>query len=162
MSVIQGTGHSTRIIFADSSIKNSIEGSKSYSYSVDGNGVGTQLKTEDIKATTTPSNARAVGQTKITVRYVDTEGKEIETQDYRYGYPAGLATTPKSPNYDVKPKNIDNYTLITETTTVLGVAGTQLTTNKSIEFKGDDQNVYYVYKLKEGIAKVKYIDDTTN
>lgn len=162
MSVIQGTGHSTRIIFADSSIKNSIEGSKSYSYSVDGNGVGTQLRTDDIKAVTTPSNARAVGQTKITVRYVDTEGKEIETQDYRYGYPAGLATTPKSPNYDVKPKNIDNYTLITETTTVPGVAGTQLTTNKSIEFKGDDQNVYYVYKLKEGIAKVKYIDDTTN
>ena len=130
MSVIQGTGHSTRIIFADSSIKNSIEGSKSYSYSLDGNGVGTQLRTDDIKATTTPSNARAVGQTKITVRYVDTEGKEIETQDYRYGYPAGLATTPKSPNYDVKPKNIDNYTLITETTTVPGVAGTQLTTNK--------------------------------
>ena len=162
MSVIQGTGHSTRIIFADSSIKNSIEGSKSYSYSVDGNGVGTQLRTDDIKATTTPSNARAVGQTKITVRYVDTEGKEIETQDYRYGYPAGLATTPKSPNYDVKPKNIDNYTLITETTIVPGVAGTQLTTNKSIEFKSDDQNVYYVYKIKEGIAKVKYIDDTTN
>ena len=162
MSVIQGTGHSTRIIFADSSIKNSIEGSKSYSYSVDGNGVGTQLRTDDIKATTTPSNARAVGQTKITVRYVDTEGKEIETQDYRYGYPAGLATTPKSPNYDVKPKNIDNYTLITETTTVPRVAGTQLTTNKSIEFKSDDQNVYYVYKIKEGIAKVKYIDDTTN
>ena len=162
MSVIQGTGHSTRIIFADSSIKNSIEGSKSYSYSVDGNGVGTQLRTDDIKATTTPSNARAVGQTKITVRYVDTEGKEIETQDYRYGYPAGLATTPKSPNYDVKPKNIDNYTLITETTIVPGVVGTQLTTNKSIEFTGDDQNVYYVYKLKEGIAKVKYIDDTTN
>jgi len=162
MSVIQGTGHSTRIIFADSSIKNSIEGSKSYSYSVDGNGVGTQLRTDDIKATTTPSNARAVGQTKITVRYVDTEGKEIETQDYRYGYPAGLATTPKSPNYDVKPKNIDNYTLITETTTVPGAAGTQLTTNKSIEFKSDDQNVYYVYKIKEGIAKVKYIDDTTN
>ena len=162
MSVIQGTGHSTRIIFADSSIKNSIEGSKSYSYSVDGNGVGTQLRTDDIKATTTPSNARAVGQTKITVRYVDTEGKEIETQDYKYGYPAGLATTPKSPNYDVKPKNIDNYTLVTEPTTVPGVAGTQLTTNRSIEFKGDDQNVYYVYKLKEGIAKVKYIDDTTN
>ena len=162
MSVIQGTGHSTRIIFADSSIKNSIEGSKSYSYSVDGNGVGTQLRTDDIKATTTPSNARAVGQTKITVRYVDTEGKEIETQDYRYGYPAGLATTPKSPNYDVKPKNIDNYTLITETTIVPGVAGTQLTTNKSIEFKSDDQNVYYIYKIKEGVAKVKYIDDTTN
>ena len=162
MSVIQGTGHSTRIIFADSSIKNSIEGSKSYSYSVDGNGVGTQLKTEDIKATTTPSNARAVGQTKITVRYVDTEGKEIETQDYKYGYPAGLATTPKSPNYDVKPKNIDNYTLVTEPTTVPGVAGTQLTMNKSIEFTGEDQNVYYVYKLKEGTAKVKYIDDTTN
>ena len=162
MSVIQGTGHSTRITFADSSIKNSIEGSKSYSYSVDGNGVGTQLKTEDIKATTTPSNARAVGQTKITVRYVDTEGKEIETQDYKYGYPAGLATTPKSPNYDVKPKNIDNYTLVTEPTTVPGVAGTQLTMNKSIEFTGEDQNVYYVYKLKEGTAKVKYIDDTTN
>ena len=162
MSVIQGTGHSTRIIFADSSIKNSIDGSKSYSYSVDGNGVGTQLKTEDIKATTTPSNARAVGQTKITVRYVDTEGKEIETQNYKYGYPAGLATTPKSPNYDVKPKNIDNYTLVTEPTTVPGVAGTQLTMNKSIEFTGEDQNVYYVYKLKEGTAKVKYIDDTTN
>ena len=60
------------------------------------------------------------------------------------------------------PKNIDNYTLVTEPTTVPGVAGTQLTTNKSIEFKGDDQNVYYVYKLKEGTAKVKYIDDTTN
>ena len=41
----------------------------------------------------------------------------------------------------MKPKNIDNYTLVTEPITVPGVAGTQLTPNKSIEFKGDDQNV---------------------
>lgn len=89
-SVIQGTGHSTRITFADSSIKNTITNeSRSYSYNVDDNGNVTKLKEETISAATTPSNARAEGQKKITIHYVDTTGKEIETQDYQFGFPAG-------------------------------------------------------------------------
>lgn len=89
-SAIQGTGHSTRITFADSSIVNTItEESKSFSYSVDDNGTVTKIKEEKISAKTTPSNARAEGQKKITIHYVDTTGKEIETQDYQFGFPAG-------------------------------------------------------------------------
>ena len=160
-SVIQGTGHSTRITFADSSIKNTITNeSRSYSYNVDDNGNVTKLKEETISATTTPSVARAVGQKKITIHYVDTNGKEIETQDYKYGYPAGGTATP-TPDYNANPKTITGYTLITADTAIVSY-GTQLKTTKQIPFTSNDQEFYYVYSAKKSSAKVTYIDDDTN
>ncbi len=160
-SVIQGTGHSTRITFADSSIVNTVaEGSKSYNYSVDDNGTITKLKEEDISAKTTPSNARAEGQKKITIHYVDTNGKEIETQDYKYGYPAGGNATP-TPDYQAAPKTITGYTLVTADTAIASY-GTQLKTTKQIPFTSNDQEFYYVYSAKKSSAKVTYIDDDTN
>ena len=160
-SVIQGTGHSTRITFADSSIKNTITNeSRSYSYNVDDNGNVTKLKEETISATTTPSVARAVGQKKITIHYVDTNGKEIETQDYKYGYPAGGTATP-TPDYNANPKTITGYTLVTADTAIASY-GTQLKTTKQIPFTSNDQEFYYVYSAKKSSAKVTYIDDDTN
>ena len=160
-SVIQGTGHSTRITFADSSIKNTITNeSRSYSYNVDDNGNVTKLKEETISATTTPSVARAEGQKKITIHYVDTNGKEIETQDYKYGYPAGGTATP-TPDYNASPKTITGYTLVTADTAIASY-GTQLKTTKQIPFTSNDQEFYYVYSAKKSSAKVTYIDDDTN
>ena len=160
-SVIQGTGHSTRITFADSSIKNTITNeSRSYSYNVDDNGNVTKLKEETISATTTPSVARAEGQKKITIHYVDTNGKEIETQDYKYGYPAGGTATPTS-DYNANPKTITGYTLVTADTAIASY-GTQLKTTKQIPFTSNDQEFYYVYSAKKSSAKVTYIDDDTN
>ena len=160
-SVIQGTGHSTRITFADSSIKNTITNeSRSYSYNVDDNGNVTKLKEETISATTTPSVARSVGQKKITIHYVDTNGKEIETQDYKYGYPAGGTATP-TPDYNANPKTITGYTLVTADTAIASY-GTQLKTTKQIPFTSNDQEFYYVYSAKKSSAKVTYIDDDTN
>ncbi|WP_247945115.1 mucin-binding protein [Streptococcus oralis] len=160
-SVIQGTGHSTRITFADSSIKNTITNeSRSYSYNVDDNGNVTKLKEETISATTTPSVARAEGQKKITIHYVDTNGREIETQDYKYGYPAGGTATP-TPDYNANPKTITGYTLVTADTAIASY-GTQLKTTKQIPFTSNDQEFYYVYSAKKSSAKVTYIDDDTN
>ena len=160
-NVIQGTGHSTRITFADSSIENALgEGSKSFSYSVDDNGTIKKLREEGISAKTTPSVARAVGQKKITIHYVDTNGKEIETQDYKYGYPAGGAATP-TPDYNANPKTITGYTLVTADTAIASY-GTQLKTTKQIPFTSNDQEFYYVYSAKKSSAKVTYIDDDTN
>ena len=160
-NVIQGTGHSTRITFADSSIENALaEGSKSFSYNVDDNGNVTKLKEETISATTTPSVARAEGQKKITIHYVDTNGKEIETQDYKYGYPAGGTATP-TPDYNANPKTITGYTLVTADTAIASY-GTQLKTTKQIPFTSNDQEFYYVYSAKKSSAKVTYIDDDTN
>ena len=157
-NVIQGTGHSTRITFADSSIKNALgEGSKSFSYSVDDNGTIKKIKEEKLSAKTTPSVARAVGQKKITIHYVDTNGKEIETQDYKYGYPAG-AMAPQTPDYQAAPKTIAGYTLV-KADTVINAYGSQLKEAKPIPFINEDQNFYYVYSVKQSHAKVKYIDD---
>ena len=160
-NVIQGTGHSTRITFADSSIENALgEGSKSFSYSVDDNGTIKKIKEEKLSAKTTPSNARAEGQKKITIHYVDTNGKEIETQDYKYGYPAGGTATP-TPDYNANPKTITGYTLVTADTAIASY-GTQLKTTKQIPFTSNDQEFYYVYSAKKSSAKVTYIDDDTN
>ncbi|URK67198.1 MucBP domain-containing protein [Streptococcus oralis] len=160
-NVIQGTGHSTRITFADSSIENALgEGSKSFSYSVDDNGTIKKIKEEKLSAKTTPSVARAVGQKKITIHYVDTNGKEIETQDYKYGYPAGGTATP-TPDYNANPKTITGYTLVTADTAIASY-GTQLKTTKQIPFTSNDQEFYYVYSAKKSSAKVTYIDDDTN
>ncbi|MBX9075174.1 YSIRK-type signal peptide-containing protein [Streptococcus anginosus] len=160
-NVIQGTGHSTRITFADSSIVNTLsEESKSFSYSVDDNGTIKKIKEEKLSAKTTPSNARAEGQKKITVHYVDTRGKEIETQDYKFGFPAGGSAT-QSPDYTASPKTITGYTLVTADTAIASY-GTQLKTTKQIPFTSNDQEFYYVYSAKKSSAKVTYIDDDTN
>ncbi|KGM37464.1 mucin-binding protein [Streptococcus sinensis] len=157
-NVIQGTGHSTRITFADSSIENALgEGSKSFSYSVDDNGTIKKIKEEKLSAKTTPSIARAVGQKKITIHYVDTNGKELETRDFKYGYPAG-AMAPQTPDYQAGPKTISGYTLVTADTAINGY-GSQLKEAKPIPFINEDQNFYYVYSPKQSYAKVKYIDD---
>ncbi|WP_422125690.1 mucin-binding protein [Streptococcus anginosus] len=157
-NVIQGTGHSTRITFADSSIENALgEGSKSFSYSVDDNGTIKKIKEEKLSAKTTPSIARAVGQKKITIHYVDTNGKELETRDFKYGYPAG-AMAPQTPDYQAAPKTIAGYSLVTADT-VINAYGSQLKEAKPIPFINEDQNFYYVYSPKQSYAKVKYIDD---
>ena len=159
MSVIQGTAHSTRITFADSSINNTITSdSKSYSVNDDGS-VSPALRKETITKTTTPSQARSEGQTKITVQYVDTAGNQIATQTYQYGYPAG-ALKPQSPNYTAKPQSIPGYTLITTSQSIPSMQGTQLTGNQSIAFNSSDQVFYYVYAVNKSNAKVTYIDDT--
>ena len=158
-NVIQGTGHSTRITFADSSIENALgEGSKSFSYSVDDDGTIKKIKNEEkLSAKTTPSIARAVGQKKITIHYVDTNGKELETRDFKYGYPAG-AMAPQTPDYQAAPKTIAGYSLVTADTAINGY-GSQLKEAKPISFINEDQNFYYVYSVKQSYAKVKYIDD---
>ncbi|WP_270736213.1 mucin-binding protein [Streptococcus anginosus] len=160
-NVIQGTGHSTRITFADSSIENALdEESKSFSYNVDDNGTIKKIREEKLSAKTTPSIARAVGQKKITIHYVDTNGKELETRDFKYGYPAG-AMAPQTPDYQAAPKTIVGYTLV-KADTVINAYGSQLKEAKSIPFINEDQNFYYVYSPKPSYAKVKYIDDDTN
>ena len=161
MSVIQGTSHSTRITFADSSINNKITGtSKSYSVE-DDDSVSPALREGTITQTTTPSQARSEGQRKIAIHYVDTNGKEIATQDYQYGYPAGLSIAQQSPDYTANPKTILGYTLLT-TDKQISSYGTQLKGTQKIPFTNDDQNFYYVYSPKPSYAKVKYIDDDTN
>ena len=101
-----------------------------------------------------------MGQKKITIHYVDTNGKEIETQDYKYGYPAGGTATP-TPDYNANPKTITGYTLVTADTAIASY-GTQLKTTKQIPFTSNDQEFYYVYSAKKSSAKVTYIDDDTN
>ena len=159
-SAIQGTGHSTRLMFADSSINNTITGN-SKSYSVNDDGTENEIKSEKISATTKPSNARSQGQTKITVQYVDTAGNQIATQNYQYGYPGGTLHT-QSPNYTAKPQNIPGYTLVTTPKSIPSIQGTQLTGNQSIAFNSSDQVFYYVYTVNKSNAKVTYIDDDDN
>lgn len=159
MSVIQGTSHSTRITFADSSINNKIT-STSKSYSVeDDDSVSPALREGTITQTTTPSQARSEGQRKIAIHYVDTNGKEIATQDYQYGYPAGLSIAQQSPDYTANPKTILGYTLLT-TDKQVSSYGTQLKGTQKIPFTNDDQDFYYVYAANKSSAKVTYIDDT--
>lgn len=161
MSVIQGTSHSTRITFADSSINNKITGtSKSYSVE-DDDSVSPALREGTITQTTTPSQARSEGQRKIAIHYVDTNGKEIATQDYQYGYPAGLSIAQQSPDYTANPKTILGYTLLT-TDKQISSYGTQLKGTQKIPFTNDDQDFYYVYAVNKSSAKVTYIDDDTN
>ncbi|WP_196302954.1 MucBP domain-containing protein, partial [Streptococcus pneumoniae] len=86
------------------------------------------------------------------IHYVDTNGKEIETQDYKYGYPAGGTATP-TPDYNANPKTITGYTLVTADTAIASY-GTQLKTTKQIPFTSNDQEFYYVYSAKKSSAKV--------
>ncbi|UTX65281.1 mucin-binding protein [Streptococcus constellatus] len=160
MSVIQGTAHSTRITFADSSINNKIT-STSKSYSVEDDGTEKEIKSENINHVTRPSTARSEGQTKITVQYVDTAGNQIATQTYQYGYPGGSLHA-QSPNFTAKPQNIPGYTLVRTSNPISSVSGTQLTVDKSIAFTNTDQVFYYVYTVNKSNAKVTYIDDDDN
>lgn len=160
---IHGTGLATRIVFANSSINNSIStDSHSYSYSVNAQGIGTEISNNALKAQTTPSNARATGQRKITVHHLDTEGKELVTQDYAYGYPAGSPIAPASPNFNAAVKTIPGYKLLTTAPTnpITTVNGTQLTTAKSIPFANDDQVFYYVYTANTQKVTYTVIDET--
>ena len=90
-------------------------------------------------------NARSEGQSKVTVHYVDKDGKELATQAYSYGYPAGSKIAAQSPDYQVAPKDITGYTLVTSDSPVSSLNGKQLTTSKAVPFLDDDQTVYYVY-----------------
>ena len=160
---IHGTGLATRIVFADSSINNSIStDSHSYSYSVNDQGVGTEISNNALKAQTTPSNAKSTGQQKITVHHLDTEGNELITQDYAYGYPAGSPIAPASPNFNAAVKTIPGYKLLTTAPTnpITTVNGTQLTTAKSIPFANDDQVFYYVYTANTQKVTYTVIDET--
>ena len=160
---IHGTGLATRIVFADSSINNSIStDSHSYSYSVNDQGVGTEISNNALKAQTTPSNAKSTGQQKITVHHLDTEGNELVTQDYAYGYPAGSPIAPPSPNFNAAVKTIPGYKLLTTAPTnpITTVNGTQLTTAKSIPFASDDQVFYYVYTANTQKVTYTVIDET--
>lgn len=160
---IHGTGLATRIVFADSSINNSIStDSHSYSYSVNDQGVGTEISNNALKAQTTPSNAKSTGQQKITVHHLDTEGNELVTQDYAYGYPAGSPIAPASPNFNAAVKTIPGYKLLTTAPAnpITTVNGTQLTTAKSIPFANDDQVFYYVYTANTQKVTYTVIDET--
>lgn len=160
---IHGTSLATRIVFADSSINNSIStDSHSYSYSVNDQGVGTEISNNALKAQTTPSNAKSTGQQKITVHHLDTEGNELVTQDYAYGYPAGSPIAPASPNFNAAVKTIPGYKLLTTAPTnpITTVNGTQLTTAKSIPFANDDQVFYYVYTANTQKVTYTVIDET--
>ncbi len=73
------------------------------------------------------------------------DGKELATQAYSYGYPAGSSIAAQSPDYQVAPKDITGYTLVTSDSPVSSLNGKQLTTSKAVPFLDDDQTVYYVY-----------------
>ena len=99
----------------------------------------------NISSNTTPSNARSEGQFKVTVHHVDKDGKELATQAYSYGYPAGSSIAAQSPDYQVAPKDITGYTLVTSDSPVSSLNGKQLTTSEAVPFLAHDQTVYYVY-----------------
>ncbi|MDI6668156.1 MucBP domain-containing protein, partial [Leuconostoc falkenbergense] len=144
LNVIQNLGLQSSFKFADSSVTNKLSGTGTQ-YSVASDGTVTKVTSNDISSNTTPSNARAEGQSKITVHYVDKDGKELSTQAYSYGYPAGSSIAPQSPDYQVAPKDIKGYTLVTSDSPVDSLNGKQLTTSSAVPFLSDDQTVYYVY-----------------
>ncbi|MGT2846127.1 mucin-binding protein [Streptococcus massiliensis] len=159
-NVINGLIYMQTMYFSDASIVNSITGTTAR-YAVKDDNTTTQLSKWNINAATRPSNARAEGQTKITVRYVDTVGNEIASQAYQYGYPVGSTIASPSPDYDVKTKNITGYTLVKTAQPIASVAGTQLLDNTKVAFGAADKDVYFVYSVNKEKAQVRYIDDTT-
>ncbi|GIC73728.1 hypothetical protein LFLT20_07320 [Limosilactobacillus fermentum] len=160
LNLIQNFGLQSSFGFADGSVKNTLSGT-SWQYNVASDGTQTQIASNNIGAYTTPSKARAEGQTKITVHYVDKNGKELTTQDYGYGYPAGSSIAEQSPDYQASPKSITGYTLVTSDNPISSLNGTQMTAAGSVAYLNNDQVVYYVYAVNKEAAKVTYIDDTT-
>ncbi len=159
-SALQGFGVSAEIRFTSASEANHIS-SVSKHYDVPDNGSATLFKSENNTAHTTPSVARSAGQSKITVRHVDTDGHEIEVQDFKYGYYPGNGLKPTSPDFPAAPKTIADYTLVTEANSIASVPGTQLTAGGNIAFESNDKNFYFVYARNKSKAEVAYIDDTT-
>ena len=143
LNVIQNLGIQSSFDFADSSVTNKLSGTGTQ-YSVASDGTAVKVTSNNISSKTTPSNARSLGQSKVTVHYVDKDGKELATQAYSYGYPAGLIAA-QSPDCQVAPKDITGYTLVTSDSPVSSLNGKQLTTSKAVPFLDDDQTVYYVY-----------------
>ena len=163
MVVIHSVGLNTRITFADPSISNSLSAdSHSYSYAVNDQGVGTEILNTPLKSQTTPSNSSVTGQQKITVYHLDTEGNELDTQDYAYGYPAGSPIVQATPDFNAAVKTIPGYKLLTTAPAnpITTVNGTQLTTAKSIPFTNDDQVFYYVYTPNTQKVTYTVIDET--
>ena len=140
----QSMGIQSEFKFADSSIVNTLSGTGTQ-YSVASDGTVTKVTSNNISSNTTPSNARSEGQFKVTVHYVDKDGKELATQAYSYGYPAGSSIAAQSPDYQVAPKDITGYTLVTSDSPVSSLNGKQLTTSEAVPFLANDQTVYYVY-----------------
>ena len=144
LNVIQNLGLQSSFKFADGSVTNKLSGTGTQ-YSVASDGTATKVTSNNISSNTTPSNARAEGQSKVTVHYVDKDGKELATQAYSYGYPAGSSIAAQSPDYQVAPKDIKGYTLVTSDSPVSSLNGKQLTTSETVPFLANDQTVYYVY-----------------
>ncbi|MFC0233607.1 MucBP domain-containing protein [Vagococcus entomophilus] len=159
-NVIQNLGIQTTFNFADPSVKNELSG-QANQYNISDDGVITTVSGNGISSNTTPSNARAEGQSKITVRYVDKTGTDLASQAYQYGYPAGSSIASQSPNYQVTPKSITGYTLISSENQVSSVKGKQMMSDNSLAFLNEDQVVYYVYQVNKEQATVTYMDDTT-
>ncbi|MFS8963429.1 MucBP domain-containing protein, partial [Lactobacillus delbrueckii] len=144
LNVIQNLGIQSGFIFSDSSVTNKLSGTGTQ-YSVASDGTVTKVASNNISSNTTPSNARSEGQFKITVHYVDKDGKELATQAYSYGYPAGSKIAAQSPDYQAKTKDITGYTLVTSDSPVSSLNGKQLTASEAVPFLAHDQTVYYVY-----------------
>ncbi|MDI6615032.1 MucBP domain-containing protein, partial [Leuconostoc suionicum] len=162
LSVIHNLGVQTEVLFADSSVTNKLSGN-SEQYNVDDDGTITKIASNSFDSYTTPSNGRSEGQSKITVHYVDQQGKELSSQNYGYGYPQGTTingATP-SPDYKASSKSITGYSLVNIDNPIASLSGTQLKNNTNISFKNSDQTVYYVYAANNEIAKVTYVDVST-
>lgn len=93
-----------------------------------------------------------VKTSKVTTKYVDESGKEIE------GVPVQTQTGRIGDNYVTNPQVIDGYALDSD----------QLPTNTQGTFTKDNQEVTYIYKKVEsatignGQVTTKYIDEETN
>ncbi|CAK1227671.1 mucin-binding protein [Fructobacillus evanidus] len=131
--------------FSDSSIVNRLSG-QSTLYSVNEDGTNSIVSNSTFEASTTPSNARSEGQSKITVHYIDQQGKEISTQQYSYGYPSGSNISSQSPDFSATPENIKGYTLITNKSLFPSDMKHYLTISEDIAFSAQDQDFYYVYQ----------------
>ena len=159
-NILHGFNHVTAFFFSDQSVVNTVRGT-STRYSVTDDGTITKQKSNDFQASTRMSSARSEGQSKVTVRYVDTNGHEIDTRAFGYGFPAGSPIAAQSPDFNAQPKTIPGYTLVTVNNPVAGVPGQQLTAATAIPFENDDKEVYFVYSANKGKVTVTYIDDTT-
>ncbi|WP_172996863.1 MucBP domain-containing protein, partial [Lactobacillus helveticus] len=150
LNVIQNLGIQSNFNFADSSVTNKLSGTGTqYSVASDGKVTKVTSNPNTFSSNTTPSNARSEGQFKVTVHYVDKDGKELATQAYSYGYPVGSKIAAQSPDYQVTPKDLTGYTLVTSDSPVSSLNGKQLTTSQAVPFLAHDQTVYYVYTKKD-------------
>ncbi|WP_268869695.1 KxYKxGKxW signal peptide domain-containing protein (plasmid) [Paucilactobacillus suebicus] len=84
--IIQDLGVQNNVVFSDGSVINYLTGTGT-EYNVDSSGTATVISSSNFSSSTTPSNSRAEGQSKITVHYVDENGTELQSdQDVYYVY----------------------------------------------------------------------------